>query len=43
MEKNRYRGYILVRQKKGKTPIGIFEDLCLPYSDAALFYVTVYR
>jgi hypothetical protein len=39
LEKWNYRGYILVRQKK----MEIFEDLCLPYSDAALSYVTGYR
>jgi len=43
MEKNLYRRYILVRHKIGKTPIEIFEDLYLPYSDAALSYVKVYR
>ena len=35
-------GYILVRHKMGKTPIEIYEDLCLAYSDSALPYVTVY-
>jgi hypothetical protein len=30
-------------KKMGKTPIEIFEDLCLPYSDAALSKVTVSR
>ena len=33
METNIYRGYILVRQKMGETPIEIIEDFCLPYSD----------
>ena len=44
MEKNLYRGYILVRHKMGKTgeKIEIFEDLCLAYSDSALSHVTVY-
>ena len=42
-KKNLYRGYILVGQKMGKSPIEIFEDLCPPYSDAVLFYVTGYR
>ena len=34
MEKNLYRGYILVRHKMGKTAIEIFEDLCLAYYDS---------
>jgi hypothetical protein len=42
MEKNLYRGYILVCHKMGKTPIEISEDLCLAYSDSAISYVTVY-
>jgi len=42
MEKNLYRGYILVHHKMGKTAIEIFEDLCLAYSDSALSYVTFY-
>ncbi len=32
----------LVRHKMGKTPIDIFEDLCLAYADSALSYVAVY-
>jgi len=36
MEKN------LVRHKMGKTPIQIFEDLCLAFSDSVLSYETVY-
>ena len=42
MEKNLYRGYILVRHKMGKTETEIFEDLWLAYSDSALSYLTVY-
>ena len=38
-EKNLCRGYILVRHKMRKTPIEVFEDLCLAYSDSALSYV----
>ena len=33
--------YFSSSKKMGKTPIEIFEDLCLPYSDAALSYVVV--
>ncbi len=41
-KKNPYRGYISVRHKMWKTPIELFEDLYLSYSDSALSYVTVY-
>ena len=34
MEKKLYRGHILVRHKMGKTPIEIYEELRLAYSDA---------
>lgn len=43
MEKNLYRGYILVAHKMGKTPVEIFNELSLAYSDAAPCYMTVCR
>ncbi len=43
MEKKLYRGHILVRHKMGKTPIEIYEELRLAYSDAAPSYMTVTR
>jgi len=43
MEKNIYRPYILVRHKVGLTPIEIFNELKLAYSDAAPSYMTVCR
>ena len=43
MEKKLYRGYILVAHKMGKTPVEIFNELSLAYSDAAPCYMTVCR
>lgn len=43
MEKNVYRAYILVRQKMGKPPMEIFNDLKLAYQEDAPSYMTVCR
>ena len=43
MEKNIYRSYILVRNKIGLTPIQIYNELVLAYSDSAPSFPTVCR